>query len=41
MEAREELAEMHRLAAVGSRSPGRKPTKNERGKIIRFKRKQT
>ncbi len=39
--ARGELAEMHRLAAVGSRSPGRKPTKNERGKIIRFKRKQT
>ena len=39
--AREKLAEMHRLAAVGSRSPGRKPTKNERGKIIRFKRKQS
>lgn len=38
---REKLTEMHRLAALGSRSPGRKPTKNERGKIIRFKRKQT
>lgn len=38
---REKLAEMHRLAAMGSQSPDRRPTKQERGKIIRFKRKQT
>lgn len=38
--ARQKLAEMHRLAAIGTQSPGRKPTKHERGKIVRFKRKQ-
>ena len=39
--AREKLAEMQRLASIGSQSPDRKPTKHERGKIIRFKRKQS
>jgi ribosome-associated heat shock protein Hsp15 len=39
--AREKLAEMQRLASVGKQSSGRKPSKQERGKIIRFKRKQT
>ncbi len=41
IETREKLAEMQRLASVGTRSSGRKPTKQERGKIIRFKRKQS
>lgn len=38
--ARKQLAEMQRLAAVGLQSPRRKPDKHERGKIVRFKRKQ-
>jgi ribosome-associated heat shock protein Hsp15 len=38
--ARNQLAEMQRLAAMGSQSAERKPSKHERGKIIRFKRKQ-
>lgn len=38
--AREKLAEMRRLASMGTQSPERRPNKHERGKIIRFKRKQ-
>ena len=39
--AREKLAEIQRLASMGQQFPDRKPTKHERGKIVRFKRKQT
>ena len=39
--AREKLAEMQRLASMGSQSSDRKPGKHDRGKIIRFKRKQS
>lgn len=38
--ARNKLAELLRLAAMGTTSPRRKPNKHERGKIVRFKRKQ-
>ena len=38
---RGKLAEMQRLASIGTQSPGRRPTKHERGKIVRFKRKQS
>lgn len=38
--ARERLTEIQRLASMSPQSPERRPTKQERGKIIRFKRKQ-
>lgn len=38
--AREKLSEMQRLAAMGSLTSRGKPSKHERGKIVRFKRKQ-
>jgi ribosome-associated heat shock protein Hsp15 len=38
---REKLVAMQRLASKSTQSPGRRPTKHERGKIVRFKRKQS